>query len=99
MDDVNNDRENFGQLEPTNSVDLKNYLFKEEEIYAIIEELKVSTKGLNDPVRLKYVFNKALDTLRELMSNLNQMHLFSLIAQKYADLTIDNAVKLLVRCK
>ena len=55
---------------------MKNYLFTEEEVYALIEELKVSQKNLNDPVRLKFVYNKSLDTLRELMSCLNQGQLF-----------------------
>jgi hypothetical protein len=48
---------------------------------------------------MKSVYSRAFETLQELMGQMNQGILFQMIAQKYADVNLDNTVKLLVRCK
>ena len=52
-----------------------------------------------DPEVLNKTFAKSLDTLRVLMSYLNQNVLYNMVVKKYKDITIENTVKLLVRCK
>ena len=65
----------------------------------MVEEIKASQKSLLDPDVLEKTFAKSLDTLRVLMSYLNQNVLYNMIVKKYQDITIENTVKLLVRCK
>ena len=95
MDDVHHDRIKFGS---PNRLDI----FTEDEIFDLIEEFKTSQscqKSMRDPERLQIVYSKSMETLQELMGVMNQSLLFQMIAKKYLELTLDNTIKLLVRCK
>lgn len=48
---------------------------------------------------MKRIFKKAFATLIELMTNLNQQAMLSMISNRYAEVNVENATKLLVRCK
>lgn len=65
----------------------------------MVEEIKASQKSLLNPEVLATTNKKALDTLRILMQYLNQNVLYNMVVKKYEDVTIENTVKLLVRCK
>ena len=92
MDDVHHSRVKFGSANRTD-------IFTEDEVFNLIEEIKVSQKSMRDPQRLQEVYSKALETLQELMGAMNQSMLFQMIAKKHLELTLDNTIKLLVRCK
>ena len=74
-------------------------VFREEEIYELISMVKANDKELNKYQFQKFMFNKAFLTLSELMTYMNQSTLFSLVVKKYTDVNLENAVKLLMRCK
>ena len=101
MDDVLSNRPKFGRSEEAD-VGVESSakgLFDEDEVYQLIGQIKSSQKTLRGSEKLQTIFHKALDTLQELMMCMNQTILFAMIAKKYTEVTMDNTVKLLVRCK
>lgn len=100
MDDVQVGREKFGQIiESDSKLNETTGLYSEEEVFAMIEQIRENQKSLRNPAKLQEVYRKSLDTLQELMSVMNQTILYQMIARKYIDPNVDNTVKLLVRCK
>lgn len=65
----------------------------------MVDQIKVSQKTLRDNEVLNSTYKKSLDTLRVLMGYMNQHVLFNMVVQKYQEVTIENTVKMLVRCK
>ena len=61
--------------------------------------VKANDKELNKYQFQKFMFNKAFLTLSELMTYMNQATLFPLVVKKYTEVNLENAVKLLMRCK
>lgn len=96
MEDITNNREKFTR--PAN-VDDETDVYTEDEILEMVDQIKTSQKTLRDPEVLNQTFKKSLDTLRVLMSYLNQHVLFNMVVKKYQEVSIENTVKLLVRCK
>ena len=96
MDDINNNRIKF--TKPPN-LDDETEIYDEDQILVMVDEMKASQKSLLDPEVLNRTFKKSLDTLRVLMSYLNQNVLYNMVVKKYKEITIENTVKLLVRCK
>lgn len=90
MEDVLNKRPEFAGTD---------VFYSESEIYELIENVKASQRILRGPDKMRSVYQKAFDTLQELMLQMNQQILFQMIAKKYSEVNLDNTVKLLVRCK
>ena len=74
-------------------------VFREEEIFELISMVKANDKELDKYQFQKFMFNKAFLTLSELMTYMNQATLFPLVVKKYTEVNLENAVKLLMRCK
>lgn len=90
MEDILNKRTEFTSTDD---------IYDENEVFNLIEEVKSSQKILRGPDKMKGVYQKAFDTLSELMLQMNQHILFQMVAKKYSEMNLDNTVKLLVRCK
>lgn len=73
--------------------------YSEKEVFALIQEIKESQRMLSGADRVKTVYKRSFETLKELMIHMNQQVLFHMIAQKYKVIDLDNTIKLLVRCK
>ena len=90
MEDVLNKRDKFEGNDD---------IYSEAEVLELIEEVKLNQKTLRGPDKMRSVYQKAFETLQELMLQMNQHILFQMIAKKYNEVNLDNTVKLLVRCK
>ena len=90
MEDVLNKRDKFEGNDD---------IYSESEVLDLIEEVKLNQKTLRGPDKMRSVYQKAFETLQELMLQMNQHILFQMIAKKYNEVNLDNTVKLLVRCK
>ena len=96
MEDISKNREKFSK--PAN-VEEETDVYTEDEILEMVDQIKTSQKTLRDPEVLNKTYKKSLDTLRVLMAYLNQHVLYNMMVQKYQEVSIENTVKLLVRCK
>lgn len=73
--------------------------FKEDEMEYMINLLRYSTKDFNNIDILRPLFNKALNTLEKIMDELMLGHLFDKISVRILDISPENTLKILIRCK
>ena len=74
-------------------------VFKEDEIEYMINLLRYSTKEFNSIDLLKPLFNKSLLTLEKIMEELMLGHVFDRIQIKLVEISPENTMKILIRCK
>lgn len=65
----------------------------------MINMLRYSAKNFTNIDMLKPLFNKSLNTLEKIMEELNLGYLFDRISAKILEITPENSMKVLVRCK
>jgi hypothetical protein len=65
----------------------------------MINFIKYSAKTFINIETLKPFFNKSLTTLDKLMDEVGLGYLFDRISLKMVDITTENTMKLLIRCK
>lgn len=65
----------------------------------MINLLRYSTKDFNNIDILRPLFNKALNTLEKIMDELMLGHLFDKISVRILDISPENTLKILIRCK
>ena len=68
-------------------------------MFELIDKIRKHDKHILQPEIVVLVFNKAFQTLAELMTYMNQHVLFPMIKDKYKIRDIENTMKLLIRCK
>lgn len=73
--------------------------FKEDEMEYMINLLRYSTKDFNNIDILRPLFNKALTTLEKIMDELMLGHLFDKISVRILDISPENTLKIMIRCK
>ena len=73
--------------------------FKADEIEYMINLFRYSSKDFNKIDMLKPLFNKALNTLEKIMDELMLGFLFDRISVKIVDISPENTMKILLRCK
>ena len=73
--------------------------FRDDEIEYMLNMLKYSAKNFTTIDILRPMFNKSLGTLEKIMEELSISYLFDRISNKILDITPENTMKLLVRCK
>ena len=74
-------------------------IFKEDEIEYMINLLRYSSKDFNSIDLLKPLFNKSLMTLERIMEELMLGHVFDRIQTKLVEISPENTMKILIRCK
>ena len=91
------DFEQYGQAGIRFSHHSTNY--SEDEIYNVYEFVKsrYNTKEYDKSVSSFY--QKAMSTLRALMSSMSLVNMFNSIQQMYSAISVTNTLKLLIRCK
>ncbi len=73
--------------------------FSEDEMEYMINLLRYSTKDFNNIDILRPLFNKALNTLEKIMDELMLGHLFDKISVRILDISPENTLKIMIRCK
>ena len=74
-------------------------VFREDELEYIINMIRYSTKDFNNIDILKPIFNKSLNTLERVMDEMMLGTLFDKISVRILDISADNTLKILIRCK
>jgi DNA-directed RNA polymerase subunit F len=74
-------------------------VFKEEEVEYMINLIRYSTKDFSNLDLLKPLFNKALNTLEKVMEEMMLGNMFDKICVKIIDISPENTLKILIRCK
>ena len=72
---------------------------KADEIEYMINLLRYSTKNFKNIEMLKPIFNKSLSTLEKIMDELMLGYLFDRMSIKILDISPENTLKILLRCK
>lgn len=73
--------------------------FKYDEIEYMINVFRFNSKNFTNIDMLKPVFNKSLSTLEKIMDELMLGYLFDRISLKIVEISPENAMKILLRCK
>lgn len=88
---------NNGKLKFNEDEDPKYY--KEDELEYTINLLRYSAKDFSSIDILKPAFTKALNTLERIMEEVMLGHIFDRISSKIIDITLENTMRILIRCK
>jgi len=74
-------------------------LFTETQVLHLLKKLMPDPQAAVVSVSMKKIFKVALQTLAELMCVLGQQAAFPMLLANYREMTMENTVKLLVRCR
>lgn len=74
-------------------------LYKDNEIDYILNMIRYRQKEFEKTDMIKPFYNKSLFTLETLMEEMKIPHIFDKVAINYSTVTVENTLKLLVRCK
>ena len=74
-------------------------MFREDELEYMINLLRYSSKEFSSIDLLKPFFNKSLLTLEKVMEELMLGHAFDRIQVKLVEISPENTMKILIRCK
>eukprot|EP00347_Sterkiella_histriomuscorum_P005683 403355663 len=88
---------NMKKLDFNQDIDEK--FFKQDEVEYMINLFKYSSKSFSNIEQLKPVFNKSLVTLERIMDELSIGYLYDRISMKIVDISPDNTMKILLRCR
>lgn len=87
----------IGKLEFNEENDSKYY--KAEDIEYMINVFRYQSKNFSNIEMLKPLFNKSLATLEKLMDEMMLGFLFDRISLKIVDISVEQTLKVLIRCK
>jgi hypothetical protein len=73
--------------------------FKADEVEYMINLVRYSSKSFSNIESLKPLFNKSLATLEKIMEEIMLGFFFDRISVKILEISLDNTLKILLRCK
>lgn len=73
--------------------------FNESQILQLLKQVIQDPADLGKKIDIKRTFKVSLQTLAELMGVLGQQQGFPQVLEKYQDITVENTIRLLVKCR
>lgn len=86
-------------IENKKDADGENLRFTEGEVDYVLDTLKSDAHKFNKTNMMKPFYNKALNTLKYLLEEQTIAPIFVRVLEEYSEMTLENTMKLLIRCK